>query len=143
MGLFDSLPTLGEIQGLRRAVPKYAIPTRLAVKRAAVRDEKKLEAAWIRAVWTRDQGRCRWCKRRCLKTLTLDPARGEVHHVSGKVVRAIRYDRRNGLLLCKACHERITGAVAEKTLIHSRYTFTIDGVRYLNADKAVRFQKVV
>lgn len=140
--MFDGLPTLAEMQAQRRAVPKAALRTRLQTKVATARDEKKLEAAWIRAVWTRDQGRCRWCKRRCLKTLALDPARGEVHHVSGRVVKAIRWDRRNGALLCLACHERITGRVAEKSVIASRHTFVVDEIAYIDADKPFRFQRV-
>jgi len=93
-------------------------------------------------VWKRDGHCCRWCKREAIKTIELVGQRGECHHVSGKVVKAIKWDRRNGLLLCLSCHERITGKVAEKFLIHSRHTFSIDGIAYINADKPVRFQRV-
>lgn len=82
------------------------------------------------------------CQRKVRKCLELVNERGEVHHVSGRVVKAIRWDRRNGILLCATCHERVTGKVAEKHLIESKHTFTIDGVQYLNANKPVRFQRV-
>jgi len=65
-----------------------------------------------------------------------------VHHVSGRVVREIRWDVRNGLLLCASCHERITGKVAEKHVVISRHTFEIDGIAYINADKAVQFKRI-
>lgn len=127
MGVLASLPTLAEV----RTKTEQRI------------DERKAEAAWKKAVWTRDRGHCRWCRRVCRQCLDLAADRGEVHHVSGRVVRALRWDRRNGLLLCAACHERVTGRVAEKVLMHSRHTFTVDGVRYLDADRPVHFKRIV
>jgi hypothetical protein len=47
------------------------------------------------------------------------------------------------LLLCAACHERVTGKVAERFLIHSRYTFTVDGIAYINADRSLHFKRIV
>lgn len=126
----------------RCAKPKGAEPSRLQVKAAKQTDEAKEERAFIRDVWKRDGGKCRWCGRKVEKRLDLVPERGEVHHVSGRVVKAIRWLRKNGLLLCASCHERITGKVAEKFLIHSKHTFTVDGVRYIDADKPVHYQRV-
>ncbi len=140
---FLNLPTLAEMQAQRRATPKGSEPSRLQKKTAEAKDERKEEAAWKKAVWTRDGGQCRWCGRVCRKCLDLVPDRGEVHHVSGRVVRAIRWDRRNGLLLCAADHERITGRVAEKFLIHSKHTFVVDDIAYINADRKVYFKRVV
>lgn len=57
-------------------------------------------------------------------------------------MRAIRWRRENGLTLCGACHDRVTGKVAEKFLIHSKHYFVVDGVQYINADKPVRYQRV-
>jgi hypothetical protein len=140
--VFQALPDLATEQQRRRATPKGAAPSRLQVKEAKRTDERKEETAWKRAIWKRDHGLCRWCHRVCRRCLDLAPDRGECHHVSGRVVREIRWDVRNGLLLCAACHERITGRVAEKSLIHSKHTFTVDSVAYLNANKPVRFQRV-
>jgi hypothetical protein len=141
MGWRDA-PTLAEMQATRRAVPKGSEPSRLQRKVANAKDERKEEADWKKDVWKRDGGCCRWCHRVCVKSLSLVPERGECHHVSGKVVRAIRWDRRNGLLVCAVCHERLTGKVAEKHVLVSRYTFTVDGVSYINADKPVQFKRV-
>lgn len=140
---FDFLPTLAEVNAIRRAKQKGAEPSRLQVKAAKVKDESKDEQRWQREVWKRDAGKCRWCGRAVRKCLELVPDRGECHHVSGRVVVAIRWDRRNGLLLCAADHERLTGKVAEKFLIHSKHTFSIDGIQYINADKPLRFKRIV
>lgn len=40
------------------------------------------------------------------------------------------------------CHQRLTGKVAEKFLIHSKHTFSVDGIAYINADKAVHYKRV-
>lgn len=141
MGIAD-LPTLQEMQATRRALPKGAEPSRLQVKTAKAKDESKEEKRWRAEVWTRDDGHCRWCKRKVVKTLALVPNRGECHHIAGRVVRAIRWDVRNALLLCASCHERITGAVAERFLIVPTKTFTVDGVAYANGSHPVRFKRV-
>jgi hypothetical protein len=146
MGALDFMsdrPTLNDRQRERYAKPKGAEPSRLQVKAAKVKDESKQEAVWKKAIWKRDEGKCRWCHRVCRQCLDLAPDRGECHHVSGRVVREIRWDRRNGLLLCAACHERVTGKVAERFLIHSRYTFTVDGIAYINADRSLHFKRIV
>ena len=143
MGFWTDREDVIDVNTLPRcAKPKGADPSRLQVKAAKEKNEDKEEAAWKKAVWKRDGGKCRWCGRKVIQCLDLVPERGEVHHVSGRVVRAIRYDRRNGMLLDAACHERLTGKVAEKFQIHSKHTFTIDGIAYINADKPVRYQRV-
>ena len=142
MGFLDSLPTMADVNALRRAKPKGADPSRLQVKVAHAKDERKDEAAWKTAIWKRDGGQCRWCRRECVRRRDLAPERGDCHHVSGRVVREIRWDQRNGILLCASCHERITGKVAEKSVIESRHTFTVDQIAYINADKAVRFVRI-
>jgi hypothetical protein len=138
-----NLSTLAEINAEKRATPKGAEPSRLQVKEAKRKDESKDEARWRKEVWKRDGGKCRWCGREVVKTIELINERGECHHVSGRVVKAIRWDRRNGILLCAGpCHERLTGKVNEKFLIHSKHTFQVDGINYINADRPVRFQRV-
>lgn len=134
---------MAEVNAVRRAKPKGAEPSRLQVKAAKVKDERKEETAWKRSVWLRDGGQCRWCGRAVRKCLDLVADRGECHHVNGRVVAAIRWDRRNGILLCASDHERLTGKVAERFLLYSRHTFTIDGIQYLNADKPVFYKRVV
>lgn len=136
--------TFAEMRQARaHLLQKGSTPSRLEAREAKRKDETKLEQKWKAEVWKRDGGKCRWCGREVRKCLELIADRGEVHHVSGRVVREIRWDRRNGLLLCATDHERVTGKVGERFLIHSKYTFTVDEIAYINADRPVKFQRVV
>lgn len=140
---FANLPTLDQQQAIRRAMPKGSEPSRLQRKVAKQKDEAKDERRFVQAVWKRDAGKCRWCGRVVRKCLDLAPDRGEVHHVSGRVVKAIKYDRRNGLLLCAGpCHERLTGRINERFLLVPSRTFVVDGIAYANADHGVRFKRI-
>ena len=121
---------------------KGATPSRREVKAEKRTDEARLEKVWHKAIKKRDGDTCRWCERKVMDCLERVPERREHHHVSGRVVVAIRWDVRNGLQLCGSCHDRVTGKVSEKFLIHSKHTFTVDGVAYINANKAVRYQRV-
>ena len=140
MGFLDSLPTLGDMP--RRAVQKGVEPSRLQTKTAKATDERKDEERWKKAVWKRDECQCRWCRRKVRKCLELAPDRGECHHISGHIVKEIRWDRRKGVLLCAACHERVTGKVAEKHVIVAKHTFTADEIAYINGDKPLQFKRV-
>jgi hypothetical protein len=145
MGFLDFMadrPTLVDRQRERYAKAKGADKSRREVNADKAKDEAKDEARWKKQLRKRDGDECRWCHRKLVDCLDRLPERRECHHVSGKVVRAIRWDRRNGLTLCGSCHDRVTGKVAEKFLIHSRHTFTVDGIQYINADKPVRFKRV-
>lgn len=136
-------PTLAEAQQTRRAKPKGAEPSRREEKAEKRTDEAREERAWHKAIKKRDGDTCRWCGRKVLDCLDRVPERREHHHVSGRVVRGIRWRRENGLQLCGSCHDRVTGKVAEKFLIHSKHTFIVDEIAYVNADKPVRYQRVV
>ena len=111
-------------------------PSRLArlerVRSSKAEDTRKL-AAFRRAVWARDEGKCRVCGVRCLRTLTLDPKRGEVHHLRGRnVAPEDRYTVSKAVLLCAVHHEQAQRhkvtiprrAVNEhqRTMEHSRHT---------------------
>ena len=139
MRLSDILPdTLVDAQRTRRAVPKGSAPTRLQVKTEQRVDEKKAWEQAKRTVWARDQGRDRLTKRKVLKTLALDPKRGEVHHIEGRENKALRYDPRNLILLSLETHERVTRH--ELRIVGTRF-FTHEGKRFINADYRVRFVK--
>lgn len=140
MGFLDSLdlPTLNGLPG--RAVPKGE--SRLQVKAREDKQDALAEEKWKKAVRKRDGMFCRWCKRKVIVCMDLTPARAECHHVSGREVKTIRWDVRNGILFCATCHERITGKVNERFLIESNHVFTVDGVSFINADKPVRFKRV-
>lgn len=140
---FESLPTLAEVNAVRRAKPKGAEPSRREEKAEKRTDEKREEKAWHKAIKKRDGDTCRWCERKVVDCLDRLPERREHHHVSGKVVKEIRWDVRNGAQLCGNCHDRVTGKVGERFLIYSKHTFTVDGIKYINASKPIHFKRVV
>ncbi len=144
MGWLDhlNLPTAAEVNAKPRALPKGFGPSRRELKAEKVKSEAADERRWKKALRKRDGDECRWCKRHVKDCIERLPERRECHHVSGRVVVAIRWDVRNGLTLCGSCHDRVTGKVAERFLIHSKHTFEIDGIAYINADKPVRYQRV-
>jgi 5-methylcytosine-specific restriction endonuclease McrA len=131
---------LNQAQQQRRATEKG--PTRLEAKMAAkpltVVDEKAFRAS----VWRRDRNRCRSCGRKVLKTLALVPERGEVHHIHSRV-GDLRHDARAAILVCKQCHERITGRVnRHRLVIEPTQTFLIQQGRFINADFPVTFKEL-
>lgn len=105
MSLFDSLPTLAEMNAKPRPCPKGQ--TRLEAKHAEANDDRKAEARFLRIVRTRDKLRCRCCQRKVVVTLTLCPERAEVHHLHGRL-GSFRFDDRFALLLCAEHHEAVT-----------------------------------
>lgn len=114
MSIFDSLPTLAEMNAKPRPCPKGQ--TRLEAKQAEANYDRKAEARFLQIVRTRDKMRCRCCARKVVVTLTLCPERAEVHHLHGRL-GSLRFDDRFALLLCCACHERVTGKVNDRLFI--------------------------
>lgn len=81
--------------------PRPIIEDRVAYKREA---DAKLRA-FKAAVWARDASRCRACQRKVIKSISLVPERGEVHHRHGRNVRPEdRYRVAAAVLLCARCH---------------------------------------
>ncbi len=137
-----NIPTLGETPRGGWPDVKDKSRTRLEAKVDKRKDDSKDGKDAKDEVWKLDGGCCRWCKRKVQRILDLVPERAEFHHVSGRVIRAIRWDVRNLILLCATCHERLTGKVAEKCLIVSSHVFTVDRIEYINARKPVQFKRV-
>jgi hypothetical protein len=140
--LFPGLLTAEEVAALRVGKPILKGESRLQKSDREQKDETKLERAWHKAIDKRDKGIRRWCQRKTDVVLDRVPERREHHHVSGRVVEAIRWDSRNGITLCCACHERVTGKVNERFLIESKHTFVVDEIAYINADKKVTFRRI-
>lgn len=93
--------------GYGKAVPKP--PTQLEDRIAAKREQVKKEDAFRKQVWLRDKGLCRVCGVKVLRTITLDPRRGEVHHRRGRnVAPEDRFNVARAVLLCARCHLRVT-----------------------------------
>lgn len=142
MGFFESLPTMAEVNAVRRAQPKGATPSRLQVKVAKGKDDGKLEKAWRAAIWKRDGGKCRWCHRKVQRVLDLIPERAECHHAVPRENRVTRFDPRAALLLCQMDHSRLTGKVNERFVLVASKTFTVDGVEYPDMTQPVRFKRI-
>lgn len=134
--------TFADFRTVRNAPQKGAGPSRREVKAEKRSDEAKYEKAWHKGITKRDGDECRWCRRKVVSCMDRLPERREHHHVSGRVVVAIRWDVRNGIQLCGTCHDRVTGKVGEKAVIESRYTYTVDEIAYINANRPVRFKRI-
>lgn len=135
--------TSAEVNAVRRAVPKHEIPTRMAEKAENRVDDKKEEKRWRKEIWTRDKSACRWCRRKVVKAMDLLPERGECHHVVPRENRVTRWDSRAALLVCHACHERLTGKVGgERFVVVASKTFTVDLVQYPDCRRKVSFKRI-
>lgn len=131
LDFMQDLPTPDEIAketyGVR--IPKGH--HRLDRKGVKDRQDRQAERDWKKAIWARDEGRCRCCGRRVQKTIVLMPLRGECHHVAGRSDRGVRWDVRNGILTCLADHGKVT-RYELRIVCHEH--FTVDGRKYINAD---------
>lgn len=139
MSLAD-LSTLNGRSRERYATAKHAIPTRLDERTADQRDGKAAEKTWRKGCIARDGKICRCCERKVVQQLALAPERLEVHHVAGRVDQAVRWDLRNGIVLCSECHEKVTRHLLF-ILQAARSLFTVEGSTkaYINASKKVTF----
>ncbi len=100
MGIRD-LPTLAEMQAIRRA-PRKGLPP--VLERKARKKSKDEQAQAFRdAVWARDKGKSRATGRKIVKSGTTEWAKlGEVDHSIPRSLAPERiYDVSNGLLLSK------------------------------------------
>ena len=109
---------------------------RAIVKKAARLDDERQLRAWSFAVRVRDRWTDRKTGRRVLRTVNLDPDRGEAHHIAGKDDRAVRYDVRNGICLSLATHQAVEMG---RLRIEGTKFFTVKGTRYIDATSAVVF----
>jgi hypothetical protein len=66
-----------------------------------------------------------------------------VHHITGRADRVVRWDVRNGTVVCCECHSKVTKH--EIVIVQAaKYLFTADnGKRYINANKKIEFKKAV
>lgn len=134
---FAHLPTVAQVAAARRG-PIAKGPSRLDVKTADDRDDARDEKIWRKACITRDGKVCRRCKRVVVVQLELVANRLEVHHVAGRVDRAVRWDVRNGITVCAFCHDLLTRH--ELFILQAaKHLFTVGQQTYLNAAKKVTF----
>lgn len=90
------LPTLAEVNAIRRATPKHAIPTIKVEKAQKKRAEQKVVKSVRAQVVERAGGRCERCGRPCRQS-------GEAHH---KVKRSQggKWTLENIEFICRTCH---------------------------------------
>ena len=123
--------------------PKPRI-SRLRAKADKDTDDAKRLREWRRHISARDEGKCRCCGVLTIRVGWLHPRRAECHHVEPRANRALRFETRNGLLLCRGCHERVTGKVNDKLTIRgTAWFFGQDMLRYIDADRPVLFEEAV
>lgn len=134
------LPRLDEVRRLSQKCPKGKSQLQAAT------DEKRLtlidERAFKKAVWDRDGGHCRCCRRKVIKSMTKSKERAEVHHIHGRG-KDLRFEPRAAILVCGFCHERLTGKVNDKLIIIASKTFRIRQDEYTDATFKLAFEKVV
>lgn len=124
----------------RCATPKAAMKSRMQEKAEHDKADDSAEEKWKAAVRKRDKLKCRWCRRRVVVTMAMQPDQAQCHHATPREHRPTRWDVRNGILLCRADHERVTGKVGgEKAVIIASKMFTLDGREYPDMSKPVNF----
>ncbi len=135
------LPSLAQMQALRRATPKGAAPSRLEERQAERKTAAKQEAEFRQAVRTRDRGRCRCCGRAVITTIALDSRQAQVHHIHGRG-KGLRYEVRAALVLCLECHQRVTGMIGKpKLFIEATKTFLCRSRRFTDANYRINFRE--
>lgn len=137
MSYFDRLHTLADRP--RHACPKGV--SRLQAKVAAKPVTQVTDAQFKKIVRTRDKLRCRRCGRKTVITLAHVPLRCEVHHIHGRL-GVFRHEDRCALIVCSSCHEKVTGAVAEKVVVVGTKFVNIDGQPRIDARATVTFERV-
>ncbi len=140
MGAFADLPTLADVQRTRRAMPKGQ--TRLALKIEKTTRATAAEKTFRAQVIARDGKICRCCGRRVVATIALVANRLEVHHIHGRASE-LRYESRCAVVLCKFCHERVTGTIGRHRLfVFASQTFgTVHGI-FTDATYPVTFREL-
>lgn len=124
----------------QRAQQKWEMEGRVAEKKSADLDEEKLERQCLNIVWKRDEGKCRACGCRVIKSLERAPNRGETHHIAGRADYAVKFDSRNRVLVCAICHEKLE-LLKLFIIATAKQMFRVNGKSYINGDKPIQFKE--
>ena len=137
------LPTLAEVQAERAGRPNWKpTTTRAEEKQTSDRADAVKLARWADQVRYRDRERCRVCGVKTVRTIALDPKRGEAHHIVSRTNPVTRYDVRNGLHVCLRHHQQLTRhRLFVSGTSDQRFTAGkgITAKRYLDANQALVF----
>lgn len=119
--------------------------SRLEVKDTHDKAEDSALDVWRNACGERDKQRCRCCGRKVEKSIAATPKQRQTHHLTRRAkFKALLTDVRNGLTLCKKCHERVTGRVNDKLFVTQKAgdMFVHEGISLLNGDNPVTFEEM-
>ncbi len=141
MRFLDNLPTLADVEAMRRGKPIPKGPSRL--ERQVIEEKRSVvdEKAFLAAVRTRDKLHCRMCKRKVVVQLARAAKRAECHHLYGRR-GAFRYDDRFAICTCATCHERLTGKVNEKYIPVGTAFLEVDGKHLIDARAPMTFARI-
>lgn len=120
-----------------RSFPKP--PPRLESRMQAKRDAERAWEACKRAVDVRDQFKCRCCQRKVIKTISVDPARAEHHHLVSRrlLPKEKLFSPDVVILVCLECHGKLTRY--EILVTQTDHRLVIDGRSYPNANADLIF----
>lgn len=139
MGAFDHLSTP---EDRPRFNPQPKAASRTVEKAQQAGADARLLKAWQIKVFKADGYGCRKCGAKVVQTIERVPTQAHAHHVKGRAEKLARYDVRNGLTLCRLCHEQVTGAINEKWIILPTKMFTVARRVFTNAREKVTFKRV-
>lgn len=91
------------------------------------------------AIWSRDGRHCRWCDRRVHPATSRRVPHGIVYRLARHVAE-LEWDVRGALLLCAACHARVTGQVTDLWRVVGTQHFLCNGRRVIDATARVAFE---
>lgn len=140
MSFLDNLPSHDARYDKPGSLLKGALVKRVDQNAKDDRADQAAERRWKREIWKLDKHVCRCCGVHVEKSLDLMPNRGECHHVAGRADKAVRWDIRNGVLLCYRCHEKVEHNEILVIQI-ARWAFRIAGKTYLNGRKKLTFKE--
>ena len=90
--------------GFGQACPKPR--PRVLDRQQQKREDEQKQRGFIAAVWKNAGGKCEWCGVKVIKTLSLDPKQGQVDHIKPRSrAPELKFDPKNGRLLCRVCHD--------------------------------------
>ena len=120
---------------MKKPAPIAKLERSVSKKQADDKDAREL-AAWSLAVRTRDKFTDRFTGKKVQPAKQVGvthPDCGHAHHVEPRENRDTRTDRRNGLTVSFATHQRLEAN--ELKVVGTKY-FTKNGKKYLNCDHA-------
>ena len=133
---FKSLPTLADLRRAPQAIPKTGKAQRILETDAEKKADDKQLLELRKIVWARDEGKCRACKKRVMKSLEVSAKRWEVAHIRSRRFAATRYEPKNCFLACHVCHALVDQHLL---VIVGTATFDVDGQKLIDADQKLEF----